>query len=120
MFRVRKTFFGRCILQVSEHRQWVDVKPTDMLLKGFSIVSLEFADAAAVAPGTSLTSTKYLKQLLARVELYERRAAKARRARLKKRAPVLSEALIEALPKPAKLGAERVAIEQAIRTERST
>lgn len=115
-FRVRKTFFDRGILQRSEDGQWVDVRPTDELLEGFGIVSLDFASASvpAVPIGRVLVPMTYLRELQERVAIAERRAATQRRVRARKR---LLPVLTDVIPSPLKLAAERHAIERAIHAD---
>jgi hypothetical protein len=73
MFRVRRAYWSGCaILQVSEGERWVDADVTPSLEAGFSIVN-----------------TEMLRKLSARVEQAERRAATARRGRIRKKLPVL-------------------------------
>lgn len=106
-FRVRKTLFGRCILQVRADGQWIDMRPNDRLLDSFTIVTNDFMDEHAQMPHKLAAQLQSLRE---RVAVYERRAATARRARARKRVlPVLTDAI----PSPLKVAAERAAIESS-------
>lgn len=82
MFRVRVGFLsGNCILQVSRDGKWVDAEPRKNLVEGFHIIGRDwYTDNEGV-----------IAILKARVDLYERRAATAKRGRAKKKLPVLVE-----------------------------